>query len=173
MVRRITVYPEPILLQPTREVECLDDEVREIARDMAETMYENKGIGLAAPQINLDLKIITVDTSGPDKRQNLMTLINPCILSQEGQIEYEEACLSLPGFSGKVKRNEKVTVKGLNLQGEEEKFEAEGLDSICLQHEIDHLHGILLLDRVSRLKRNMYEKKIRKWFKKSASTHSV
>ncbi|HMB31271.1 MAG TPA: peptide deformylase [Desulfohalobiaceae bacterium] len=172
MVRRITVYPEPILLQPTREVESVGQEVRTVARDMAETMYENKGIGLAAPQINLDLKVITVDTSGPDKRQSLITLINPCILSREGQVENEEACLSLPYFSGKIQRSEKIVVQGLNIEGQEESFEAKGLDSICLQHEIDHLHGVLLLDHVSRLKRNLYEKKIRKWFKKSATTHS-
>src|SRR6056297_987026 len=110
MVRRITVYPEPILLQPTREVESVGQEVRTVARDMAETMYENKGIGLAAPQINLDLKVITVDTSGPDKRQSLITLINPCILSREGQVENEEACLSLPYFSGKIQRSEKIVV---------------------------------------------------------------
>jgi peptide deformylase len=172
MVRRITVYPEPVLLQTAREVESIDEEVKTIAQDMAETMYENKGIGLAAPQINVDLQIITVDTSGPEKRQSLMTLVNPCLVSREGRVEHEEGCLSLPGFSGKIQRNEKVTVKGLDLDGNEITFEADGLDSICLQHEIDHLHGVLLLDHVSRLKRNLYEKKIRKWIKKAAANHA-
>jgi peptide deformylase len=162
MVREIKTYPDPVLAARTEPVEDITDEIRELAQDMAETMYENNGIGLAAPQVGQTCRIITVDTSGPENRDDLLVVLNPVITSAEGQIQYEEGCLSLPGFKSKIQRAEKVVLNGLDLEGQEISIEADGLLAVCLQHEVDHLEGTVLLDRSSRLKRSMYQKKIKK-----------
>jgi len=162
MVREIKTYPDPVLAVRTEPIDAITDEVRELAQDMVETMYENNGIGLAAPQVGQACRVITVDISGPEKRENLLVVLNPAITSAEGQTEYEEGCLSLPGFKGKVQRAERVVLTGMDLQGEDITIEADGLLAVCLQHEVDHLEGTVLLDRASRLKRSMYQKKIKK-----------
>ncbi len=164
MVLEIKIYPYPTLKQQAQRIEKILKEQTDLAENMVETMYENKGIGLAAPQVGESYRLITVDISPLEDGNKLLILINPKIISQEGKTESEEACLSLPAFKGKIQRAKNVTVKALNLEGDEITIQAEGLLAKCLQHEIDHLNGITLLDRVSHLKKNLYEKKIKKWY---------
>jgi len=163
MILDIKTYPDSVLLHPAEMVTEITEEIRNLGQDMIQTMYENQGIGLAAPQVGHSCRLITVDVSGPDSRTDLNVLINPVIEEREGETEFEEGCLSLPEFHTKTKRAAQVIVSGLDLEGQEQKIEAQGLLAICLQHEVDHLQGTLLLDHAGRLKRNMYEKKVRKW----------
>jgi peptide deformylase len=162
MVRKIVTYPHEALARKANAVDRVDASIQDLARDMTETMYENKGIGLAAPQVGEACRLITVDITGPEEQNGLIVLINPSIVSGSGETENEEGCLSLPGFKGMVSRYAEVVVKGLDTEGEEQTIEADGLLAVCLQHEIDHLDGCLLLDRVGRLKRKMYERKVKK-----------
>ncbi|MFO7803063.1 MAG: peptide deformylase [Desulfovermiculus sp.] len=163
MIMDILTYPHPVLNRKAQPVEEITEDIKALARNMTETMYEKQGIGLAAPQVGHSCCVITVDISGPESRTALNVLINPRIEDQEGETDFEEACLSLPEFNTKIKRSSRVIVKGIDLEGRPQRLEAEGLLAICLQHEIDHLQGTLLLDHASRLKRNLYEKKVRKW----------
>jgi peptide deformylase len=163
MILDITTYPHPVLLQQAAPVEEIDDEIRTLAHNMVQTMYEKQGIGLAAPQVAHSCRLITVDISGPESQSDLKVLVNPEIEEREGETECEEGCLSLPEFKTKTKRASRIVICGLDLDGALQRIEAEGLLAICLQHEVDHLHGTLLLDHAGRLKRNMYEKKVRKW----------
>ena len=165
MSRQLVVYPNEILSRKAAPVERIDDFIRELARDMASIMYENRGIGLAAPQVGEGVRLITVDLSGPDKRDDLMVLVNPEIIHQEGECTGEEGCLSVSGYKTSVKRAEKVHVRALDLEGREINLEADDLLATCLQHEVDHLDGVLFIDRISRLKRKLYDKKITKWLK--------
>ncbi len=165
-MRKIIIYPDPILRKRAKEIDEINDEIKKLADEMALLMYENKGIGLAAPQVGESVRLITVDITG-SKRENLMVLVNPVIISREGEIEYEEGCLSLPGFRANIKRAQKIEVLAKDLLGKEKKILAEDVLSVCIQHEIDHLDGILLLDHVGRLKRQLYEKKVKKWKKRS------
>jgi len=169
MIRKILKYPDPILTTKAKEVTEITPEIRQLAEDMAETMYENRGVGLAAPQVGECCRLIAVDVSGPDDRKELMFLVNPVVMSKEGEVEDEEGCLSVVQFRSKVKRAEKVVVKALNLDGEPVEIPADGLLSICLQHEIDHLDGVLFIDRISRLKRALYDGKVKKWMKTKKS----
>lgn len=165
MVLEILKYPNPILTQKAKEIEEITPEIRKLAEDMAETMYEKRGIGLAAPQVGECCRLIAVDVSGPEERAELMFLVNPVIVSREGEIEDEEGCLSVVQFRAKVKRAEKVVVKAKDLDGKEVEVPADGLLAVCLQHEIDHLDGVLFIDRISRLKRALYDGKVKKWIK--------
>jgi len=162
---KIITYPNEILARKSEPVQAIDEDLKKLAQDMVETMYENKGIGLAAPQVGKNLRLITVDISGPEKREDLMILVNPEIVEKEGEVEGEEGCLSVIGYRARVKRAARVKVKAKNLEGEDIELEAEELLAICLQHEIDHLDGILFIDRISRLKRNLYDKRLQKWLK--------
>ncbi len=162
MSRRIVHYPHPVLEQKAVEIPEITDEIRELARDMAEAMYGDKGIGLAAPQVGESVCLIVMDLSGPEEHSELLTLVNPRIEEREGEMVSEEGCLSFPELFIKIRRSEKVTAKGLTLEGEEVTLNADGMLAVCLQHEIDHLHGRIILDHASRLKRSLYEKKVRK-----------
>ncbi len=166
MVLDIKVYPDSVLTQQAQSIEDITEEENNLANNMVETMYVQKGIGLAAPQVGVSQSLITVDVSGPEEQKDLKILFNPVIVNKEGQVDSDEACLSLPGYKGKVKRAKKVTVQGVDIKGNEIKLDAEGLLAICLQHEIDHLFGVLLLDYAGHLKRSMYEKKVKKWQRK-------
>jgi len=128
-------------------------------------MYESDGVGLAAPQVGHSIRLITLDETGPKERKSPMVLLNPEFVEQTGVKESEESCLSLPTFFCKVKRYETVTVRGMNEKGEAVEIQAEGLLAIILQHEIDHLEGKTLVDHASRLKRTMYDSKVKKWRK--------
>ncbi len=163
MARQIITYPDPILRQEARPVDVINGTVSELAQDMARLMYEKRGIGLAAPQVGESLRVITVDVTGPDIREGLRTFINPEIVWSQGETDFEEGCLSVINFQAKVQRAERLRIRALDLEGREVEEEGEGLWAICVQHEIDHLNGILFIDHLSRLKRSMYEKRLRKW----------
>lgn len=161
----IVTYPAPVLAQKTQPVAEITPEISQLIADMIETMYESDGVGLAAPQVGKSIRLITLDETGPKERKNPVVLVNPEFVEQSGVKESEESCLSLPTFSCKVKRYESVTVKGLNEKGEAVEIQAEGLLAVILQHEIDHLEGKTLVDHASRLKRTMYDSKVKKWRK--------
>ncbi|MFN3479590.1 MAG: peptide deformylase [Thermodesulfovibrionales bacterium] len=159
----IKKYPEEVLKERASSVLNIDREILKLIDDMIETMYAAPGIGLAAPQVGVSKRIIVIDVSVKEgEKTPLIVLINPEIVSTEGEIDSEEGCLSLPGYITTVKRAERVVVKGLNRDGKEIKIEGEGLLSRALQHEIDHLNGILLIDRISRIKREFFKKRYKK-----------
>lgn len=151
----IVEYPDKRLKQRSEPVEAVTDETRQLARDMAETMYHVGGIGLAAIQVGVPLRMLVCDVAPPEEPRCLLTLINPEILKSEGEVCSEEGCLSVPGSFEEVKRAARVTVRYLDLAGNAQSIEADGLLSICLQHEIDHLNGVLFIDRLSSLKRKL------------------
>jgi len=166
MIREVLTYPNPLLKKTAEPIGIVTSEIRELAKDMAETMYEYEGIGLAAPQIGELIRLVTVDLSGPDERAGLMTLVNPELeLIGENAVESEEGCLSVEDYRSTVERSERVRVTALDLDGNPLTFEADGLLAICLQHECDHLEGKLFIDRISRLKRNLYDAKVKKWLR--------
>jgi peptide deformylase len=162
MVHKILSYPDPELKKISLSIEKIDDEIRKLAKDMAETMYAAPGVGLAAPQIGVLQRIITIDISAKDEPSDLIVAINPEIIYVEGECCEEEGCLSVPEYNADVKRHSKVVVKGLSIHGEEQQWEAEGLLAIAFQHEIDHLDGILFVDHISPLKREIFRRKYRK-----------
>jgi len=161
----IVTYPDPVLAQVAQPVAEITPEISQLITDMVQTMYEGDGVGLAAPQVGKSIRLITLDETGPKERKSLIVLLNPEFVERTGSKESEESCLSLPTFSCKLNRYEAVTVKGLNEKGEAVEIQAEGLLAIILQHEIDHLEGKTLLDHASRLKRTMYDSKVKKWRK--------
>jgi len=129
---------------------------------MAETMYDAPGVGLAAPQIGVLQRVIVIDVAAKNEPPQLITAINPVVIHGEGETYEEEGCLSVPDFSANVKRHERVVVKGLSLEGQERIWHADGLLAVAFQHEIDHLDGILFVDRLSPLKRDLFVKKCKK-----------
>ena len=165
MKREILQYPNPLLSRKAEEIREITPEIRELAKDMAEAMYESRGVGLAAPQVGECCRLIVVDISGPEERADLMTLINPVVVHREGSVEEEEGCLSVANFKAKVKRAQKVMVKAQDLDGNAVELPGEGLMAVCLQHEIDHLDGVLFIDHISRLKRALYDSKVKKKLK--------
>lgn len=166
MALEICTYPNPVLAKTAQTVEEITPELVQLAKNMSECMYANQGIGLAAPQVGESLRLIVVDVTGPEQRDQLITLFNPEITGHAGEVESEEGCLSLPFFNCTVDRAAHVSVRGLDIDGSEVTIDADGLLAICLQHEIDHLEGTLLLNRVGRIKKTMYEKKVKKLEKK-------
>lgn len=155
----IRTYPDPVLKGECSPVETITDEVRRLLDDMAETMYLNNGIGLAAPQVGERARLIVVDVQRGEEGDTLLKLVNPRIVEKQGETKSEEGCLSCPDLLIEVNRFETVTVEALSPDGKETTIEAEGLLAICLQHEIDHLDGVLLVDRLSSLRRTLYHKK--------------
>lgn len=164
-IKKIYQYPEPVLRKETKRVETFNDELAQLARDMAETMYDAPGIGLAAPQIGESIKLIVVDTSRGDEEEEraFLALVNPEIVAHEGNQIDEEGCLSVPELTSNVQRYKKITVAFQNLQGEPHEISTEDRFAVVLQHEIDHLNGILFIDHLSPLKRSLYKKKVKKW----------
>ena len=161
-IRTILTYPDPLLRRKALPVVSFGAVLQAFVDDMVETMYDAPGIGLAATQIGDPRQIIVVDTSKSKATKDFMVLINPKILSSEGRQIDEEGCLSVPELTSNVKRFKKIVVSYRNIQGEEVEIEAEDRFAVVLQHEIDHLHGILFLDHLSPLKRQLYKKKIKK-----------
>ena len=158
-------YPDPILKKMGEPVGNIDSELNRLIDDMIETMYEADGVGLAAQQVGYSIMLAVMDVPmGDDYKRgdNLMALINPEIIDHEGEITYEEGCLSVPDYTARVARWERVSVKALNRSGEEIVINGEDLLSIALQHEIDHINGILIINRISRLKREIFERKLKK-----------
>lgn len=161
-VLEIKKYPDVILRNKASEIKDIDSNVQKLIDDMIETMYKSNGIGLAAPQVGVSKRLIIVDIKRPEEKGSPIVIINPHIVSTEGEILSEEGCLSLPGFITRLKRHEKIFVKGTDREGKEIHIEADGLLSRAIQHEIDHLEGILLIDRISPLKRELFRKKYQK-----------
>ena len=159
-LRTIITKEDPFLRRKAREVAQIDDRILTILQDMAETMYEANGVGLAAPQIGQSIRLVVIDVPlEEDERTGPIVLINPCIVEKEGKQVFNEGCLSLPDFSCDVERAAKVKVEALDRDGRPFTTEAEGLLAICLQHELDHLDGKLAVDYISPLKRALYRKR--------------
>jgi peptide deformylase len=166
-ILKILTYPDKFLTKTVAPVEEINDEVMKIINDMAETMYDEPGIGLAASQVGIDKQIIVYDISSEEMPKSFQALVNPEIISKEGSILSEsEGCLSVPDYRADVKRHETIRVTGLDMDGNALDFVADGMLSIVLQHEIDHLNGILFIDRISVLKREIYKRKIKKEMKR-------
>ncbi len=149
-ILKILQYPDERLHTIAAPVSQIDDKIRVLIRDMAETMYAAPGIGLAATQVDVHQRVIVIDTS--EARDQLLVLINPEIIVSNGVSDYEEGCLSVPGIYGKVQRAESVTVKALDAEGATFELEADGLLAVCIQHEMDHLAGKVFVEYWSRLR---------------------
>lgn len=162
MIRTILTYPDPELKKKSAPVTIINETTRQLVRDMAETMYDAPGIGLAAPQIGVHQRVIVIDIAGSEEPPDLITAINPVIVHAEGETFEEEGCLSVPKYAANVRRHAKIVVKGLNGEGEETTWRAEGLLAVAFQHEIDHLDGILFIDQISQLKREIFRRKYRR-----------
>ena len=158
----ILTYPNPILRKKTTPVTEFGEELQTLVQSMAETMYDAPGVGLAAPQVGVSIRLVVIDVSPRDEDNNLIVLANPEIIEAEGEVLDEEGCLSLPDLNAKVKRAVHIKVKAQNSTGEEIEFEAEDWFARVIQHELDHLEGTLFLDKISVLKRAMYKKKRKK-----------
>ena len=165
MQRKIIKYPDPVLKKKAEPIAAITPEIRQLAEDMLESMYASEGIGLAAPQVGESIRLIVVDVTGPEKREEPMVIVNPEIVCSAGEVVSDEGCLSVKDMRSEVTRAETCTVRGLDLDGNQIEIEAEGMTSICLQHEIDHLEGVLFIDRISRLKRTLYDAKVKKWIR--------
>lgn len=153
-------YPDPRLHKKAAKVDVVDAGIRKLAADMAETMYEAPGVGLAATQVDVHKRVIVIDVS--EDKNELRVFINPEILSAEGECEAEEGCLSVPGIYEPVTRAAKVRVRALGVDGEPFELEAEGLLAVCVQHEIDHLEGKVFVEYLSRLKQSRIKAKLAK-----------
>ena len=158
----ILKYPDPTLKKVAAPIEAVTDETVRLIGDMVETMYRAPGVGLAAPQIGVSRRIVVLDTDHENPGKNLLKLINPEIRHAEGEVLWEEGCLSVIDFTVEIKRAANVRLVALNEQEKEISIDAEGLLAVALQHEIDHLNGKLILDRVSRLKRDLYSRRLKK-----------
>jgi peptide deformylase len=159
-------FPDPRLKKVAAPVKIIDDSIKRLARDMAETMYEAPGIGLAATQVDVHLRVVVIDIS--ETRDQLLVLINPEVVESDGSQVCEEGCLSVPGIYDKVERAENVIVRYLDLEGVERKIDADGLLAVCLQHEIDHLDGKVFVEHLSLLKQTRIKAKLAKQAKITA-----
>lgn len=159
-ILKILQYPDPRLHKIARPVLAIDQVVQNLVADMAETMYDAPGVGLAATQLDVHQQIIVIDVS--ETHDDLLVLINPEIIARTGESQCEEGCLSVPGIYDKVPRAEKVTVSALNLKGERFSLDAEGLLSVCIQHEMDHLIGKVFVEHLSHLKQTRIRNKLKK-----------
>lgn len=166
----IVTYPDKFLNRPTHPVENIDQSIQTLIEQMAEIMYRAPGIGLAANQVGIDKSIVIYDETPTDGRHDYHVIINPRIVKREGDfISENEGCLSVPDFRSNVKRNAMVTVEALDRNGNSLKIDAEDLLAVILQHEIDHLNGILFIDRISALKREIYKRRVKKILKRKGA----
>lgn len=159
-IRTILHYPDPRLRTVAKPVETVDQEINSLVKDMAETMYDAPGIGLAATQINVHQRVIVIDIS--QEKDDLRVFINPEIQELRGEEEMEEGCLSVPGIFDTVQRADWVRVRALDENGKEFELETDGLLAVCIQHEIDHLDGKVFVDYLSRMKQQRIQKKLEK-----------
>lgn len=157
----LVLYPNPLLQKESAEIGTIDKKIQKLINDMIETMYARNGVGLAAPQVGENIRLAVVDVS--EERNQPIVLINPVIKSYEGSITSEEGCLSIPGFRDQIKRSETIKVQALDRNGNKFTLSAEDLLSRCLQHEIDHLRGVLFIDHLSPVKKKLFNK----WFQKN------
>lgn len=162
MIRKILTWPDPELKKKSAPVVVINDKIRELVKDMVETMYDAPGVGLAAPQLGIHQRVIIIDISGKEEPPELIVAINPVIVHAEGESYEEEGCLSVLKYAANVRRHASVVVKALNLEGEEKTHRAEELLAVAFQHEVDHLDGILFVDHLSPLKREIFKRKQRR-----------
>lgn len=155
----IKKYPDEVLKKKASPVDVIDADMRRLVDDMVETMYAAPGVGLAAPQVGVSKRIVVIDISNDEEKHPLIVLVNPGIVEAEGLIDSEEGCLSVPKYTSVIKRAERVVVGGLDVNGNPVKIEGAGLLARALQHEIDHLDGILFVDRLSTIKREFFKKR--------------
>ena len=162
-IKPLIILPDPLLRQVSTPIERVDAELQKLADDMLETMYDAPGIGLAAIQVGIARRLLVIDLSKEGEEKQPLVVINPEIIkSSDARSVYEEGCLSIPDYYAEVERPAQVTVKSIDREGKEQLIEADGLLATCLQHEIDHLNGVLFIDHISRLKREMVIKKFTK-----------
>jgi len=164
--RKILTFPEPVLRKKAKTITTFDDELKELAADMAETMYDAPGVGLAANQIGVLKRIVVVDISESEEEQKFIPLVNPVISDGEGCVSGEEGCLSVLEYEAKVDRFQKIHVTAQDLEGKTIEFDAQDRFARIIQHEVDHLAGTLFIDHISPLKRALYKKKLKKLLKK-------
>jgi peptide deformylase len=163
-LRPVLQFPDPRLKRVSKPVAKITDEIRALAQDMLEVMYDEPGIGLAAPQVGEPIRLVVMDTTWTEEgsERNPIVVVNPEIVERDGTVTWNEGCLSVPDFQAEVERSGRVRVRGLDLEGRPFEEEAEELRAVCFQHEIDHLDGVLFIDRISRLKRSLYVQKRKK-----------
>jgi len=162
-IKPLIILPDPLLRQVSTAIERVDADLQKLADDMLETMYDAPGIGLAAIQVGIARRLLVIDVSKEGEEKQPLVIINPEIIkSSDARSVYEEGCLSIPDYYAEVERPAQVTVKSIDRDGKEQVIEADGLLATCLQHEIDHLNGVLFIDHISRLKREMVIKKFTK-----------
>ena len=159
-LRTILEYPDPRLREVAKPVAQVDDDVRQLVDDMAETMYAAPGVGLAATQIGVPLRIFVIDIAAEDEPSDLRVFINPEILTTDGHQSWNEGCLSFPGVSEEIKRAENVTVRALDEHGKAFELQTDGLLAVAIQHENDHLDGVLMIDKLNAVKRRLMGRKL-------------
>jgi peptide deformylase len=161
-IREIKKYPATVLKKKAAAVTTFDEDLQVLIDDMVETMYAAPGVGLAAPQVGVSKRLAIIDISSREEQYPLIVLINPSILKSEGEIDFEEGCLSIPEYTAKVTRSEQIIVSCIDREGKDVEIEATGLLAIAIQHEIDHLDGLLFIDRISPIKREFFKKRYKK-----------
>lgn len=161
-IRTILHYPDKRLRDKAVPVTVVDDEIRRLVDDMAETMYDAPGVGLAATQIGVARRVFVIDIAAKDEPSEFRAFINPEIIAKDGEVTWEEGCLSFPTVNEEIKRAEQVTVRALGVDGKPFELAADGLLAVAIQHELDHLDGVLMIDRVSMLKKKMINRKMEK-----------
>lgn len=173
-IKPLIILPDPVLRKISTPIERVDANLQKLADDMLETMYQAPGIGLAAIQVGEPLRLLVIDVAGKDEPKAPQVFINPEILwkSDEPNV-YEEGCLSIPDYYAEVERPKRIRVSYLNRDGKKQECEADGLLATCLQHEIDHLDGVLFIDHISKLKRDMVIRKFKKLAKENAKNGAV
>src|SRR5512141_270555 len=164
-ILEIYKYPDPVLKKVALPVKDFGEKTVQLVNDMLETMYAAPGVGLAAPQVGISQRVVVLDTDHENPGKQVYKLINPVITYAEGEVIWEEGCLSVVEYTADVKRAAQVQVSAFDEYQKEVKIEAEGLLAVALQHEIDHLDGKLFIDRISRLKRELYRRKVKKWLR--------
>jgi peptide deformylase len=174
-LRPVLQFPDKRLRRVSRPIETVDDALRELAQDLCDVMYDEPGIGLAAPQVGEDVRLVVVDTewTAEDAEKNPLILVNPELSGHEGKLVWTEGCLSVPDFEAEVERAERVVLRAQDLDGKELEIRAEGLQAVCFQHEVDHLDGVLFIDHISRLKRSRYVAKRKKQQKREEEDASA
>jgi peptide deformylase len=165
-IREIINYPDERLHKIAQPVAAVNDDIRQLINDMAETMYAAPGVGLAATQVDMHLRVIVIDIS--EDRNDLKAFVNPEILAREGECEREEGCLSVPGIYERVRRSAWIRVRALGRDGRAFEMEADGLLAVCIQHEMDHLEGKVFVEYLSQLKQNRIRTKLKKRAKVAA-----
>lgn len=168
-ILEIKTYPDNILVQKANPVDELDGQIQKLINSMVETMYAAPGLGIAAPQVAVSQRLAVVDVSTKEESRPLIVMVNPEIIGQEDEVPSEEGCLSLPEFRAKVNRSKTICVRFYDREGKPMEIEADGLLSRAIQHELDHLDGILLLDRINSIRKKFFLKKIQKALKKRKS----